>query len=86
MAISRCSSRRACRRCTPWSRARPRRFRERRPFDAEGLYYLGKAAKAEGGHDVAREFFEQAVESVKVSPAYRRRYIQRWGELAEKEI
>jgi tetratricopeptide (TPR) repeat protein len=61
-------------------------FRERRPFDAEGLYYLGKAAKAEGGHDVAREFFEQAVESVKVSPAYRRRYIQRWGELAEKEI
>ena len=61
-------------------------FRERRPFDAEGLYYLGKAIKAEGGHDVAREFFEQAVESVKVSPAYRRRYIQRWGELAEKEI
>jgi tetratricopeptide (TPR) repeat protein len=61
-------------------------FRERRPFDAEGLYYLGKATKAEGGHDVAREFFEQAVESVKVSPAYRRRYIQRWGELAEKEI
>ena len=61
-------------------------FRERRPFDAEGLYYLGKAIKAGGGHDVAREFFEQAVESVKVSPAYRRRYIQRWGELAEKEI
>jgi tetratricopeptide (TPR) repeat protein len=61
-------------------------FKERRPFDAEGLYYLGKAIKAEGGHETAREFFEQAVESVKVSPAYRRRYIQRWGELAEKEI
>jgi tetratricopeptide (TPR) repeat protein len=61
-------------------------FRERRPFDAEGLYYLGKAIKGEGAADKARELFQQAVESVKVSPAYRRRYIQRWGELAEKEI
>jgi tetratricopeptide (TPR) repeat protein len=61
-------------------------FLTRRPFDAEGLYYLGKCMKAEGGHEKAREAFERAVESVKVSPAHRRRYIQRWGELAEKEI
>ncbi|MFN6962689.1 MAG: tetratricopeptide repeat protein [Pyrinomonadaceae bacterium] len=62
------------------------RFKLRRPFDAEGLYYLGKAIKGEGRQDAARELFEQAVESVKVSPAYRRRYVQRWGELAQKEI
>ena len=61
-------------------------FTLRRPFDAEGLYYLGKAIKGEGGDERARELFQQAVESVKVSPAYRKRYIQRWGELAEKEI
>lgn len=61
-------------------------FTLRRPFDAEGLYYLGKAIKGEGGAERARELFQQAVESVRVSPAYRRRYIQRWGELAQKEI
>jgi hypothetical protein len=61
-------------------------FLERRPFDAEGLYYFGKCIKAESGREKAREVFERAMESVKVSPEYRRRYIQRWGELAEKEI
>jgi len=68
------------------ARAALETFRERRPFDAEGLYYLGKAIKGEGRQEAARELFEQAVESVRVSPAYRRRYIQRWGELAQKEI
>jgi cytochrome c-type biogenesis protein CcmH/NrfG len=61
-------------------------FLERRPFDAEALYYLGKCIKAESGHEKAREVFERAVESVRVSPAYRKRYVQRWGELAQKEI
>lgn len=62
-------------------------FIERRPFDAEGLYYLGKAIKAEGTDmEAARQVFEQAVESVRVSPVYRRRHISRWAKLAEKEI
>jgi len=61
-------------------------FLERRPFDAEGLYYFGKCIKAESGREKAREVFERAVVSVKVSPAHRRRYIERWGELAQKEI
>jgi len=30
--------------------------------------------------------FEQAVDSVNSSPAYRRREIQKWRKLAEKEI
>jgi hypothetical protein len=62
------------------------KYVDRRPVDPEGLYYLGKVLKAQGKNDRAREMFEQAVESVKIAPHYRRREIQKWGKLAEKEI
>jgi tetratricopeptide (TPR) repeat protein len=62
------------------------RFVERRPYDPEGLYYLGKSLKSLGENDHARSSFEKAVESVKGSPDYRRRTIKHWGKLAEKEI
>ncbi|HEY2867103.1 MAG TPA: tetratricopeptide repeat protein [Pyrinomonadaceae bacterium] len=63
------------------------RFVERRAFDAEGLYYLGKAFKQRGNNDRARELFEQAVESVKTSPEFRRRHHSRlWSRLAKKEL
>lgn len=62
------------------------KFAERRPFDAEGLYYLGKVLKAQSEHRMARDFFVQAVESVKTSPIYRRREVRYWSKLAEKEI
>ncbi len=62
------------------------KFAERRPFDAEGLYYLGKVLKAQSEHRMARDFFVQAVESVKSSPIYRRREVRYWSKLAEKEI
>ena len=62
------------------------KFVERRPVDPEGLYYLGRALKGRGDNDRAREMFEQAVDSVNRSPDYRRRDIQKWRKLAEKEI
>ena len=62
------------------------KYVERRPVDPEGLYYFGKAFKGLGKNDRAKEMFEQAVDSVKTSPAYRRRDIQKWQKLAEKEI
>ncbi len=62
------------------------KFAERRPFDAEGLYYLGKVLKAQSEHRMARDLFLQAVESVKTSPIYRRREVRYWSKLAEKEI
>jgi tetratricopeptide (TPR) repeat protein len=62
------------------------KFAERRPFDAEGLYYLGKVLKGQSEHRMARDFFMQAVESVKTSPIYRRREVRYWSKLAEKEI
>lgn len=62
------------------------KFVNRRPVDPEGLYYFGKVLKAKGENDRASEMFEQAIESVKNSPHYRRREIQKWSRLAEKEI
>ncbi len=62
------------------------KYVERRPVDPEGLYYLGRSLKAQGSSDRAREMFEQAVDSVDTSPHYRRREIQKWRKLAEKEI
>jgi Tfp pilus assembly protein PilF len=62
------------------------KFVTRRPVDSEGLYYLGKVLKAQGEYDKAREMFEQAIESAKTSPDYRRRELRCWRKLAEKEI
>lgn len=62
------------------------KYVDRRPVDPEGLYYLGKVLKAQGKSERAREMFEQAVESVKIAPHYRRREIQKWQKIAEKEI
>ncbi|HEY8561218.1 MAG TPA: hypothetical protein VIL74_12655 [Pyrinomonadaceae bacterium] len=68
------------------ARAALEKFAERRPFDAEGLYYLGKVLKAQSEHRMARDLFVQAVESVNASPIYRRREVRYWSKLAEKEI
>jgi hypothetical protein len=68
------------------ARERLETFTERRAYDPEGLYYLGKALKASGEPERAREAFEKAVESVKSSVEYRRRSVKHWGKLAEKEM
>ena len=62
------------------------KYVDRRPVDPEGLYYFGRALKGLGDNDRAGEMFKQAVESVNSSPPYRRREIQKWRKLAEKEI
>ncbi|HEX2640300.1 MAG TPA: tetratricopeptide repeat protein [Pyrinomonadaceae bacterium] len=62
------------------------RFIERRSYDPEGLYYLGRSLKSLGDNDSAHEAFQKAIESVNGSPDYRRRTIKHWGKLAEKEI
>ena len=62
------------------------KFVERRSFDSEGLYYLGKVLKGQGETERAREMFQQAVEAGKNSPDYRRRDIGVWVKLARKEM
>ncbi len=62
------------------------KYVERRPVDAEGLYYLGRVYKLKNEVEKARECFEQAIESAGTSPDFRRRDQQHWSKLAKKEL
>ena len=62
------------------------KFTIRRSADVEGLYYFGKVLKAQGETEMAREIFEQAVQSANASPDFRRRGTTHWSKLAKKEI
>ena len=62
------------------------KFVERRPVDSEGLYHLGKVYKAQNEPERAREMFEQAIESARNSPDFRRRQLRYWSNLAKKEL
>ena len=63
------------------------KFVERRAFDAEGLYYLGKVLKQQGESEKARECLLEAIESAKTSRDFRRRTdVQHWSKLAKKEL
>jgi tetratricopeptide (TPR) repeat protein len=62
------------------------KFVERRPFDPEGLYHLGKTLKAQGETERAREMFNRCIEAVQTSPDYRRYEQKKWAGLAKKQI
>lgn len=62
------------------------KFINNRPVDSEGLYYLGKIYKQQNKPEKAREMFEQAIESARNSPDYRRRELKYWSRLAQKEL
>ncbi|NNF00931.1 MAG: tetratricopeptide repeat protein [Pyrinomonadaceae bacterium] len=62
------------------------RFELKRPFDAEGLYYLGTLHKKKGESEKAREMFERVIEAVKTAAYYRRSELQKWARMAKKEI
>ncbi len=55
------------------------KFVERRPVDAEGLYYLGMVLKAQNENERAHEMFAHAVESLKTAPYYRRSALKKWA-------
>ncbi len=61
-------------------------YTERRAYDPEGLYYLGRALEASGEADAARETYGRAVEAARTAPRYRRRAVAKWSRLAEKQI
>jgi len=63
------------------------KFIERRAFDAEGLYYLGKVLKQQGETEKAQEYFAQTIESGKTSTGFRRHTdFRQWSKLARKEL
>lgn len=59
---------------------------ERRPYDPEGLYYLGQALEGLGRAGEAREMYQRTAEAVRTAPRYRRRFVARWSRLAQKQM
>jgi tetratricopeptide (TPR) repeat protein len=58
---------------------------ERRPYDPEGLYYLGQALEGLGRSAEARAVYGRVTEAVRTAPRFRRRAIGKWGRLAQKQ-
>jgi tetratricopeptide (TPR) repeat protein len=61
------------------------KFVDRRSFDPEGLYYLGKAFAALGEDEKAREKFGEAIDAG-LAPSHQRRDASHWRKLAQKEL
>ncbi|MDQ3633029.1 MAG: tetratricopeptide repeat protein [Acidobacteriota bacterium] len=62
------------------------KFEIKRPFDAEGLYYLGKLYKQKGETVEANEMFSRSIEAVKTAAYYRRGELRQWSKLSQKEL
>ena len=61
------------------------RFLERRPYDAEGLWYYGQALEGLAKTKEAREAYERAIEAANLAPRYLRQVAGRWGRMARKQ-
>jgi len=59
---------------------------ERRPYDPEGLYYLGQALEGLGETAAARERYAAAIEAVRTAPRYRLGIVARWSRLAQRQL
>jgi tetratricopeptide (TPR) repeat protein len=59
---------------------------ERRPYDPEGLFYLGQALEGLGETAAARDRYTAAAEAARTAPRYRQRIVARWSRLAQKQL
>jgi tetratricopeptide (TPR) repeat protein len=62
------------------------RYVEQRPFDPEGLYYLGRALRQLGDHRGAQELFKRCLEAVQTMPYYRRGEVRKWRKMAQEQL
>jgi tetratricopeptide (TPR) repeat protein len=62
------------------------RYLERRPYDPEGLYYMGKSLEALGQAAEAREMFQRSIEAARAAPPYLRRAAAKWSRLAQSRL
>jgi len=58
---------------------------DRRPYDPEGLYYLGQALEAANRPTEARQAYRRAVDAARTAPRFRRPFVARWSRLAQKQ-
>jgi tetratricopeptide (TPR) repeat protein len=63
-----------------------RKYVDRRPYDPEGLYYLGEALLASGYAAEARQAFSECKAAVDTMPPGRRRQVARWGRMASSAL
>lgn len=54
------------------------RYAERREYDPEGLYWLGKALAASGSREEASRQFRASIEAAETAPSHRRRAVRAW--------
>jgi Tfp pilus assembly protein PilF len=59
---------------------------DQRPYDPEGLYFLGLTLLKLGETTKAREMFERCVEAEKSNPYSRRTRLRKWRKQAEKQL
>jgi tetratricopeptide (TPR) repeat protein len=62
------------------------RYTNRRPYDPEGLFHLGKALTAQGQTAAARSSFTECLEAVKTAPGHRRAALRKWGSEAQSAL
>jgi tetratricopeptide (TPR) repeat protein len=62
------------------------KYASRRPYDPEGLYWLGRTHSSLGHTDRARECFEQCIEAVQTSPRHRRAQVRRWARQSQSAL
>ena len=60
-------------------------YLERRPYDPEGLYYLGQALEGLNQAAGARAAYQRTVEAVRTAPRFRRRVVGKWSRLAQRQ-
>jgi tetratricopeptide (TPR) repeat protein len=59
---------------------------ELRPYDPEGLLYLGQALEGAGRIAEARETYQRAGEAARTAPRYLRRATARWSRQAQRHL
>jgi Flp pilus assembly protein TadD len=57
-----------------------------REYDAEALYYLGQTLEAQKDYAGAADAFSRSVEAAATAPRHRRRFVSRWGRLAQRKL
>jgi Tfp pilus assembly protein PilF len=71
-----------------FANARPmlERYVENRPYDPEGLFWLGLALKKLGETDKSREMQARCIEATKTAPDYRKGELRLWRNRAQQEL
>jgi hypothetical protein len=71
-----------------FANARPmlERYVENRPYDPEGLFWLGLVLKKAGEAEKSREMQARCIEASKTAPDYRKGELRHWRKRAQQEL